>query len=260
MSFRERLDRVLKESSAKSRSVTLTPKQVGPSDTAISILVDSILDISTSDLVIVIDESESLRVIASNPSAASLKFKFAKLVSELASFLSNRRICNAKLIRLGSCGGTRNALTPKRLTETLRAPFCGNTRKSEKTAYLLKSIIARMAITGHIVIISDFRSHMWRRSLNALVGVDPRVTLVHLVDVIDCDFVLSPADQLELATLPDPTPWRTPLIDSVIPPSDIHAYLTAFADVNDVNVLGIVIQDDSMEELMLAFERAIADV
>jgi hypothetical protein len=101
---------------------------------------------------------------------------------------------------------------------------------------------------------------MWRRTLNALISAGPQLTLVHLVDVIDCDFVLSSDDQLELATQHDPSPWSTPTVDSTIPPSDVHAYLTAFSDLNEINLLGIVVQENTLEEIMSAFERAFIHV
>jgi hypothetical protein len=44
------------------------------------------------------------------------------------------------------------------------------------------------------------------------------------------------------------------MVDSTIPPSDIHAYLTAFANLNDINLLGIVVHENSLEEIMCAFE------
>jgi hypothetical protein len=50
------------------------------------------------------------------------------------------------------------------------------------------------------------------------------------------------------------------MIDSTIPPSDIHAYLTAFSELNDINLIGIVVQENTLEEIMCAFERAIVHV
>jgi hypothetical protein len=258
--FRDRLDRVLgaKDLVSDFRLKEAPPSE--PSDLAIKLLIDSLLESGAAENVLVIDESESLRVVASNPSLPSIKRRVASLIADMATYLTTKNYNKFRVIRIGASGQSRNPWLTHRGTNSGNKIRHGNTPKSEKTAYLLRSMLNRLSSSGHLIVISDFRSHMWRRTLNALITAGPQLTLVHLVDVIDCDFVLSSDDQLELATQHDPSPWSTPTIDSTIPPSDVHAYLTAFSDLNAINLLGIVVQESTLEEIMSAFERAIIHV
>ncbi len=258
--FRDRLDRVLGEKELVSDLRLKDTEPSEPSDIAIKLLIDSLLESSSAENVLVVDESESLRVVASNPSLPSSKRRVASLIADIATYLTTKNFNRFRVIRIGASGQSRNPWLTNRGAYNGMKSRHGNTPKSEKTAYLLRSLLNRLSSDGHLIVISDFRSHMWRRTLNALISAGPQLTLVHLVDVIDCDFVLSSDDQLELATQHDPSPWNTPTIDSTIPPSDVHAYLTAFSDLNAINLLGIVVQESSMEEIMSAFERAITHV
>jgi len=258
--FRDRLDRVLGSKELVTNVRLLEADPTEPSDLAIKLLIDSLLEASTAEHVLIIDESESLRVVASNPSLPSIKRPVASLIADLASYLTTKNYNKCRVIRIGASGQSRNPWSPKRGANDVSKSRNGNTPKSEKTAYLLRNMLNRLSSNGHLIVISDFRSHMWRRTLNALISAGPQLTLVHLVDVIDCDFVLSSDDQLELATQHDPSPWSTPTVDSTIPPSDVHAYLTAFSDLNDINLLGIVVQENTLEEIMSAFERAFIHV
>jgi hypothetical protein len=224
------------------------------SDVAIKLLVEALLDTTTSENVIVVDESESLSVVASNPSLSSSKRLVTRLIADISIYLHSKNIIRSKVIRLGAIGQSRSRWSSHNVSCVGQRATNGNTLKSEKTAYLIRSVLMRLSEMGHLIVISDFRSHMWRRTLNSLIAAGPRVTLVHLVDVADCDFVLSSDDQLDLATQPDPSPWSTPMVDSTIPPSDIHTYLTAFANMNDINLLGIIVHENSLEEIMCAFE------
>lgn len=256
--YRERLDRVIESQVNDFNVALLESSKAEPTDLVIKILIDALLDAESSEVVLVIDESESMRVMASNPDSHSGKLSVARLIADITSFISLKRLNLCRVIRFGASGltGSRGgSLSPA----PPRHQAFGKTPKSEKTAYLLRRAVTRMAGTAHLIVVSDFRSHMWRRNLNALIAAGPRVTLVHLVDVIDCDFVLSSDDQLELAIQPDPSPWNTPLVDSVIPPSDIHAYLTAFSELNEINLLGIVVQEHSLEDIICTFERAIVN-
>jgi hypothetical protein len=258
--FRDRLDRVLgsKELVTNVRLLEVDPPE--PSNLAIKLLIDSLLESSTAEHVLIIDESESLRVVASNPSLPSIKRPVASLIADLATYLTTKNYNKCRVIRIGASGQSRHPWSTHRGTNDVSKSRNGNTPKSEKTAYLLRNMLNRLSSNGHLIVISDFRSHMWRRTLNALISAGPQLTLVHLVDVIDCDFVLSSDDQLELATQHDPSPWSTPTVDSTIPPSDVHAYLTAFSDLNEINLLGIVVQENTLEEIMSAFERAFIHV
>ena len=258
--FRDRLDRVLgsKELVTNVRLLEVDPPE--PSNLAIKLLIDSLLELSTAEHVLIIDESESLRVVASNPSLPSIKRPVASLIADLATYLTTKNYNKCRVIRIGASGQSRHPWSTHRGTNDVSKSRNGNTPKSEKTAYLLRNMLNRLSSNGHLIVISDFRSHMWRRTLNALISAGPQLTLVHLVDVIDCDFVLSSDDQLELATQHDPSPWSTPTVDSTIPPSDVHAYLTAFSDLNEINLLGIVVQENTLEEIMSAFERAFIHV
>lgn len=258
--FRDRLDRVLGSKELVSNVRLLDTGPTEPSDLAIKLLIESLVESRTAEHVLIIDESESLRVVASNPELPSIKRRVASLVADIATYLTTKHYNKARVIRIGASGQSRNPSTPQRSANDAHESRHGNTPKSEKTAYLLRSVLNRLSSNGHLIVISDFRSYMWRRTLNALIAAGPQLTLVHLVDVIDCDFVLSSDDQLDLATQHDPSPWSTPTVDSSIPPSDIHAYLTAFADLNDINLLGIVVQERTLEEIMSAFERAIIHV
>lgn len=258
--FRDRLDRVLGANALASNVRLLESDRTEQSDLAINVLIDVLLESGTSENALIIDESESLRVVASDPSLPSVKRRAAGLIADIASYLASKKVNKTKVIRIGSSGPSRYAGSSTYQIDETSDTRSGNTRKSEKTAYLLRSVLTRLSSSGHMIVISDFRSHMWRRTLNALIAAGPRLTLVHLVDVVDCDFVLSSADQLELATQHDPSPWSTPMIDSTIPPSDIHAYLTAFSELNSINLIGIVVQENSLEEIMCAFERAIVHV
>jgi len=258
--FRDRLDRVLGSNSLASNIRLLDADQTAQSDLAINVLVNGIVESGTSENVIIIDESQSLRVVASDPSLPSIKLRAAGLIADIANYLTAKKLSKTKVFHIGASGPSRYSGSSKHRLHVTGETRSGNTRKSEKTAYLIRSVLTRLSGTGHMIIISDFRSHMWRRTLNALIAAGPRLTLVHLVDVVDCDFVLSSDDQLALATQPDPSPWSTPMIDSTIPPSDIHAYLTAFSELNDINLIGIVVQENTLEEIMCAFERAIVHV
>jgi len=258
--FRDRLDRVLGDKESVTDFRLKDAPQPEPSDLAIKLLIDSLLESSSTENVLVIDESESLRVVASNPNLPSIKRRVASLIADIATYLTTKKYNRYRVIRIGASGQSRNPWLIHRGSYHVSNGRHGNTPKSERTAYLLRSMLNRLSSNGHLIVISDFRSHMWRRTLNALISAGPQLTLVHLVDVIDCDFVLSSDDQLELATQHDPSPWSTPTVDSTIPPSDVHAYLTAFSDLNAINLLGIVVQETSMEEIMSAFERAIIHV
>ena len=252
--FRERLDRVLCAILVPTGAQCTIVDQQETSDVAIKLLIEALLDSTTSENVIVIDESESLRVVASNPTLSSSKRLVTRLIADIVMYLHSKNVNRSKVIRLGAAGQSRNTWSSQNVTCVGQLATNGNTPKSEKTAYLLRSVLTRLSGTGHLIVVSDFRSHMWRRTLNSLIAAGPRVTLVHLVDIAACDFVLSSDDQLDLATQPDPSPWSTPMVDSTIPPSDIHAYLTAFANLNDINLLGIVVHENSLEEIMCAFE------
>jgi len=252
--FRERLDKVLRANTVPTASEYAIVDQQETSDVAIKLLIEALLDSNTSENVIVVDESESLRVVASNPKLSSSKRLVTRLIADIAIYLHSKNVNRSKVIRLGASGQSRNRWSSQNVTCVGQRATNGNTRKSEKTAYLLRSVLLRLSGMGHLMVVSDFRSHMWRRNLNAMIAAGPRVTLVHLVDIADCDFVLSSDDQLDLATQPDPSPWSTPMVDSIIPPSDIHAYLTVFANLNDINLLGIVVHENSLEEIMCAFE------
>lgn len=254
--YRERLDRVIGSQLADSSVALLESGCSEPSDLVIKVLIDALLDLGSSEVVLVVDESESMRVVASDPARHSAKLNAARLTADIAKFLSLKKLSKCRVIRIGASGPSVNRRASLQFDSSPYQAF-GKTLKSEKTAYLLRSAITRMGGDAHLIVVSDFRSHMWRRNLNALVAVGPRVTLVHLVDVIDCDYVLSSDDQLELAIQPDPSPWNTPLVDSLIPPSDIHGYLTAFSELNDINLLGIVVHEHTLEEIMCTFERAI---
>ena len=254
--YRDRLDRVIGSQLADSNVALLESGYSEPSDLVIKVLIDALLDLGSSEVVLVIDESESMRVVASNPASHSAKLSAARLTADIAKILALKKLSKCRVIRIGASGPSGNRRASLQSDSPPHQAF-GKTPKSEKTAYLLRSAISRMGGDAHLIVVSDFRSHMWRRNLNALVAAGPRVTLVHLVDVIDCDFVLSSDDQLELAIQPDPSPWNTPLVDSVIPPSDIHGYLTAFSELNDINLLGIVVHEHTLEEIMCTFERAI---
>ncbi|MEY3602701.1 MAG: hypothetical protein RL169_1945 [Armatimonadota bacterium] len=254
--YRERLDRVIGSQLVDSSTGLLDSDYSEPSDLVVKVLIDALLDEGSSEVVLVIDESESMRVVASNPTSHSAKLSVARLIADIANFSTLNKLNNCRVIRFGASGPSGNRRASLQTDSPLHQAF-GKTPKSEKTAYLLRSALIRMSGDAHLIVASDFRSHMWRRNLNALIAAGPRVTLVHLVDVIDCDFVLSSDDQLELAIQPDPSPWNTPCVDSVIPPSDIHAYLTAFSELNDINLLGIVVQENTLEEIMCTFERAI---
>jgi len=252
--FRERLDRVLCTKLVPTGSQCTIVDQQETSDVAIKLLIESLLDSTTSENVIVIDESESLRVVASIPNQSSFKRQVSRLIGDIAIYLHSKNVNRSKVIRVGASGQSRNKWSSQNVTCVGQLATNGNTPKSEKTAYLLRSLLTRLSGTGHLIVISDFRSHMWRRTLNSLIAAGPRVTLVHLVDIADCDFVLSSDAQLDLATQPDPSPWNTPMVDSTIPPSDVHTYLTAFANLNDINLLGIIVHENSLEEIMCAFE------
>ncbi|MFM7186991.1 MAG: hypothetical protein ACKO14_04160 [Armatimonadota bacterium] len=254
--YRERLDRVIGMQSTRSGVALLESNNHEPSEMVYKVLVDALLDSCTTEVVLVVDESESMRVVASTPTAQSEKLSTVRLIADLANFLCLRRLNNCKVIRIGASGSSGNRVEALQSNAPRYQAF-GKTPKSEKTAYLLRRALTRMSGDAHLIVVSDFRSFMWRRNLSALQTTGPRVTLVHLVDEADCDFVMSSDDRLDLAIEPDPSPWRTPLIDSVIPPSDIHAYLTTYSEVNDISLLGIVVQENTLEDIMCNFERAI---
>lgn len=252
-----RLDELIRTRLDVSGGVSHEASQYHPG-AEIRQLADLILDTQTPKLVIVIDESDSMRVVASNPSKHSCKLQLAQMLSEIARYLRVNHLNHSTVIRLGA-NRSMCSLKSSIQRDSAASRQFGKTEKSRKTAYILRNTLMRMSDTGHMVIVSDFRSHMWRRNLNALISAGPKITLVHLVDESDCDFVLSSADQLELAIQPDPSPWNTPLVDSHIPPSDIHGYLSAFSDLNGINLLGIVVKENTLEEFMCTFERAIID-
>lgn len=255
--YRERLD-LLSKAPAVCSTVALVDDQYAAStDTVIGVLVNALVDLHSTEVVVVVDESESMRVPASVPAIHSSKLQVGRLVADIANFLCFRKLSKCKVLRLGSSGPYATRRSTKPDSNASKGHFA-RTIKSEKTAYLLRRTLVRMASDAHLIVISDFRSHMWRRNLDALISAGPRVTLVHLVDVADCDFALSGADQLEFAIQPDPSPWNTPLVDSVLPPSDIHAYLGAFTEMNDIGLLGVVVQDGTVDEIMSRFESVIS--
>lgn len=255
--FQEKLDRVIGSQSADSRVGLLESSYVEPADIVVKVIIDAILDRASSEVVLVVDESEPMRVVASNPTFHSAKLSTARLLGDIATYSKIKSLNNCKVISFGASGPSVCNRRASSQTNTHIHRAFGKTPKSEKTAYALRSALARMSGEAHLIIASDFRSHMWRRNLNALIAAGPKITLVHLVDVVDCDYVLSSDDQLELAIQPDPSPWSTPLVDSVVPPSDIHAYLTAFSELNDINLLGIIVQGNTLDRIMCTFERAI---
>jgi len=253
--YKERLNRVTFLQSIVSNVGTLESGKAEPQDIVVTGLLELLLAVDAPETVLIVDESESMRVVASNPKLHSDKINVARLTADIANCLTQNEVRSCNLIRLGGTGPAGNRRTsPSAESRSPRA--FGKTPKSEKTAYVLRNALIRVSSDAQFIVMSDFRSHMWRRNLNALIAACPRVTLVHLVDVVDCDFVMSSDEQIHLATQPDPSPWSTPLVDSMIPPSDMHAYLTAFCELNDISLMGIVVQEHTLDDIVCTFERA----
>ena len=180
--YKERLNRVTCLQSIVSNVGTLESGKAEPRDVVVTGLLDLLLAVDAPETVLIVDESESMRVVASNPKLHSDKINVARLTADIGNCLTQNKVRSCNLIRLGGTGPAGNRRTsPSTESRSYRA--FGKTLKAEKTAYVLRNALIRVPCDAQFIVMSDFRSHMWRRNLNALIAACPRVTLVHLVDI-----------------------------------------------------------------------------